>query len=101
MLESNTNMLFEKLNARKEDKRPLNHLLWKKQAHSLIHIMPRCVLHLHGHRNKMVPFLKLFLYLWILTMALSFANAHVGQLITLEAIISQIGLVTITLAMKT
>ncbi len=23
-----------------------------------IHIMPRCVVHFHGHRNKMVPFMK-------------------------------------------
>jgi len=35
MLESNTNM-FEKLNAKKEDERPPNHLLGKREAHSLM-----------------------------------------------------------------
>jgi len=28
----------------------------------MIIIMPMCVVHLHGHRNKMVPFLKPFIF---------------------------------------
>jgi hypothetical protein len=27
-----------------------------------IHIMPRCVVHFHGHQNKMVPFMKPSIY---------------------------------------
>jgi hypothetical protein len=27
-----------------------------------IHIMPRCTMHLHGHRNKVVPFMKPFIF---------------------------------------
>jgi len=26
-----------------------------------IHIMPKCIMHLHGHQNKMVPFMKPFI----------------------------------------
>jgi hypothetical protein len=26
-----------------------------------IHIMPGCAMHLHGHWNKVVPFMKLFI----------------------------------------
>jgi hypothetical protein len=26
-----------------------------------IHIMPKCVVHLHGHPNKVVPLVKLFI----------------------------------------
>jgi hypothetical protein len=66
----------------------------------MIHIMPRCVVHLHGHYNKMVPFMKPFI-LAILAMVLSFAIALVGQLMTLEAIVSCLRLVTITSTMTT
>jgi hypothetical protein len=27
-----------------------------------IHIMPRCVVHLHGHQNKMVPLMKPYIF---------------------------------------
>ncbi len=27
-----------------------------------IHIMPGCTVHLHGHQNNMVPFLKPFIF---------------------------------------
>ncbi len=27
----------------------------------MIHITPRCVVHLHGHRNKVVPLMKPFI----------------------------------------
>jgi hypothetical protein len=26
-----------------------------------IHIIPKCVMHLHGHQNKVVPFMKPFI----------------------------------------
>jgi hypothetical protein len=40
------------------------------------------------------------LYLWVLTMALSFAIACVDQLMTLEAIVSRVKSMTTTLTMK-
>jgi hypothetical protein len=49
---------------------------------------------------KWCPSLSL-LYLWILAMALSFAIAPVGRLMTVKATISHIGLLTTTSAMKT
>jgi hypothetical protein len=27
----------------------------------MIHIMPECIMHLHGHRNKMLPLMKPFI----------------------------------------
>jgi hypothetical protein len=27
-----------------------------------IHIMPECIVHLHGHRNKVMPFMKPFIF---------------------------------------
>jgi RsiW-degrading membrane proteinase PrsW (M82 family) len=51
-----------------------------------IHIMPGCAMHLHGHWNKMVAFMKP-LYLRILVMVLSFATAPVGQVMTFKAIV--------------
>jgi hypothetical protein len=41
----------------------------------MIHITFRCIVHLHGHQNKMVPFIKP-LYFWILAMVLSFTTTH-------------------------
>ncbi len=29
----------------------------------IIHITPRCVVHLHGHRNKMVPLMKPIIFM--------------------------------------
>jgi hypothetical protein len=58
-----------------------------------IHIMSRCAMHLHGHQNKVVPFIKPFVYLQILVMVLSFIITSTGWLMTLEAIVFYIGLV--------
>jgi hypothetical protein len=66
-------------------------------TNEMIHTTPNCVVHLHGHRNKVVP----FFYLWILTMALSFAAAPTSQLMTLKAIVSCIELITSTSTTKT
>jgi hypothetical protein len=43
-----------------------------------IHIMPRCVMHLHDHQNKVVPFMKPILNLRILAMVLSFVTTTVS-----------------------
>jgi hypothetical protein len=48
-----------------KDKWPPNHLSWKRWAHSLIetiHIMLGCVVHLHGHHNKVMPLMKPFIF---------------------------------------
>jgi len=66
----------------------------------MIHIMPRCIVHLHGHQNNMVPLIKL-LYLWILAMVLSFTTTPTGQLMTFIIIVSHGGLVTTTLVTET
>jgi hypothetical protein len=29
----------------------------------MIHIMPKCIMHLYGHRNKVVPLMKPFIFL--------------------------------------
>jgi hypothetical protein len=55
-------------------------------------------MHPHGHWNKMVPLMKP--YTWG-AMALNFVIAPTSRLMTLEAIVSHIGSVTTTLAMKT
>jgi hypothetical protein len=46
-----------------KDKWPFDHLLWKKQTFfdEMIHIMHGCIMHLHGHRNKVVPLVKPFI----------------------------------------
>jgi hypothetical protein len=64
----------------------------------MIHIMPGCAMHFHGHRNKMVPFIKPSV-LANLVMVLSFAVAFVGQLMIFKAIIFYVGLVTTISAM--
>ncbi len=62
-----------------------------------IHMTFGCVVHLHGHKNKVVPLMKPS----ILAITLSFAIAHYGQLMTFKAIVSYIKLVTTTSTMKT
>ncbi len=69
-------------------------------SNETIHITFECAMHLHGHQNKVVLLIKP-LYLRILAMALNSTNILVGQLMTLETTISRVGLITITLAMKT
>jgi hypothetical protein len=85
-----------------KDKWPPNNILWKKKAHSLMKwsISPlrvSCTSKAIG--IKWCPSWSL-LYLQILTMVLSFAVAHVGQLMTLKAHISFIMSVITTLATK-
>ncbi len=50
-------------------------------------------MHLHGHGNKMVPFIKPSILMHLI-MALSFVVAFVGQLMTLTAIVSHVKSVT-------
>jgi hypothetical protein len=65
-----------------------------------IHITPRCAIHLDGHQNKMVPFMKPSI-LAILAIALCSTTGLVGQLMILETIISYIRLITTTPTTKT
>jgi cAMP phosphodiesterase len=66
----------------------------------MIHIMLGCTMHLHGHGNKMVPFIKPSILMHLI-MALSFVVAFVGQLMTLTAIVSHVKSVTTTSTTKT
>jgi hypothetical protein len=66
----------------------------------MIHITPRCVVDLHSHWNKMVPFMKPFTVV-DLTIVLNSEITHVGQVMTLEVTVSHIGSVTITSRTKT
>jgi hypothetical protein len=61
-----------------------------------IHITPECNVHLHGHQNKMVPLMKPSIFV----MTLSYAIAHVGQLMTFKATVFRVRAVTITSATK-
>jgi hypothetical protein len=60
-----------------------------------IHIMPGCIMHLHGHWNKVMPLMKPFI-LVDFSNALNFAITLVSQPMTFEATISHVGSVTIT-----
>ncbi len=65
MLKSNTNMLLEKLNAKRQREMTFWLFIVKKTntlPDETIRIMPRCIVHLRGHRNKMVPFTKPFIF---------------------------------------
>jgi hypothetical protein len=64
-----------------------------------IHISFGCIVHLHGHWNKVMPLISL--YLQILVMTLNFIIALIGWLMTLEVIVFHIELITITSTMKT
>ncbi len=62
MLKNDTNMLPKKLNATKQREMTFQSSIVEKMntfLDEVIHIMPKCVMHLHGHQNKMVPFMKL------------------------------------------
>jgi hypothetical protein len=57
-------MLLEKLNAKREGQMTSQSTIMEKTNiffDETIHIMPGCTMHLHGHRNKMVPFMKPFI----------------------------------------
>jgi hypothetical protein len=60
-----------------------------------IHIAPRCDVHLHGHRNKMVPLMKPST-LADLNKALSFTIAPISRIMTFKAIVSRTRLITTT-----
>jgi hypothetical protein len=66
----------------------------------MIHIMPRCAMYLHGHQNKMAPFLKPFI-LEDLNDGAKFHNYTYGQLMTFLTTISHVGSATTTLTTKT
>ncbi len=82
---------------------PLDHLSWKRWAHSL---MKWSISHMGAPCTSMVigimwcPSWSL-LYLQILAMALSSTIAPTGQLMTFVAIVFRIKLITTTLATKT
>jgi hypothetical protein len=65
-----------------------------------IHIMPECVVHLHGHQNKVVPLMKPSI-LVDLNNSTKFHSCIASQLITFEAIVFHIGSVTTTSTTKT
>jgi hypothetical protein len=65
-----------------------------------IHITLECAMHLHGHRNKMMSFMKPSI-LTDLNNGACFISTLVGQLMTLEATISYVTSITTTLATKT
>jgi hypothetical protein len=56
----------------------------------MIHVMLGCVMHLHGHCNKLVPLVKPSI-LANFSNALNFAITLVGQLMTFEAIVFRVG----------
>jgi len=54
-------MLLEKLNAKRQRQMTSQSFIVKKAntfPNETIHIMHGCIVHLCGHRNKMVPFIK-------------------------------------------
>jgi cAMP phosphodiesterase len=65
----------------------------------MIYIIFKCTLHLHGHHNKVMPFMSP-LYLQILTMVLISITTFAGRLMTFKTIISHVKS-TITSATKT
>jgi hypothetical protein len=59
-------MLLEKLNAKREGQMTSQLSIMEKTSillDEMIHIMPECIVHLHGHWNKVVPFMKLFIFI--------------------------------------
>ncbi len=66
--------------------------------HETIHIMPRCVMHLYGHRKKVVPLLKPFIFM-DLSNGIKFRNCTYW-LINDTWNHFHVGLVTTTLATK-
>jgi len=64
-----------------------------------IFITPKCAVHLHNCRNKVVPLMKPFIF--ILTMALNLAITSTGQLMTFVTTISYMGSITTTSITKT
>jgi hypothetical protein len=68
--------------------------------HEMIHIMPGCAMHLHGHYNKMVPFMKPSIFTNF-NNGLNFVVAFVDWVMTLIDIVSRFGSITTTLAIKT
>ncbi len=66
----------------------------------MIRIMLWCTIHLHGHRNKVVPFMKFSIF-EDFNNGVKFHNYNVGRLMTLEVTISRVRSVTTTSTMKT
>jgi len=59
-------MLREKLNAKREGQMTSQLFIVEKMGtlpNETIHITPRCIVHLHGHWNEMVPLMKPFIFL--------------------------------------
>jgi hypothetical protein len=66
----------------------------------MIHITPKCIMHLHGHQNKVVPLMKSFIFA-DLNNGVKFYSYTISWLMTFETTISHIELITTTSAMKT
>jgi hypothetical protein len=49
----------------------------------MVHVMPGCITHLHGHWNKMVPFMKPYI-LANFNNGVKFHNAPIGRLMTFK-----------------
>jgi hypothetical protein len=86
-----------------KEKWPFDCLSWKRRAHSL---MKRSISCPGAPCISMAIEVKWCpswspLYLWFLVMALSSTTTHVGQLMTLEVIITCVRSLTTTLATKT
>ncbi len=65
-----------------------------------IHIMPRCAMHLHGHWNKVVPFMKPFI-LVDLNNGIEFRIYTYWSTDDTQSTISYVVSITTTLATKT
>jgi hypothetical protein len=86
-----------------KDNWPLECLSWEKWAHSMMKrsiLRPSAPCTSMAIRIKWCPSWSL-LYLWNLLMALSYTITFVSRLMTLESIVSCIGLISTTLATKT
>jgi len=86
-----------------KDKWPLDHLLWKRHAHSL---MKWSISFLNALCTSMAIKIKWCLswnrlYLQFLTMALNSPSAPTSRVMTFKAIVSHIRWVTTTLTMRT
>ncbi len=69
-------------------------------SNETIHIMPNCVVHFHGHWNKVVPLMKPYI-LAEFSNDTKFRNCTCWLTNDTQRHISYIGLITITLVTKT
>jgi hypothetical protein len=99
----NINTLLEKLNAKRRGQMTSQSSIMDKRGtlpNETIHITPKCIVHLHGHWNKMVYLMKPSV-LAVLTMSLRFETTLVDRLMTFETTISRVRFITTTSSIKT